>query len=436
MWTELVIIVALVVLNGLFAGAEIAVVALRSTRVEELAGQNAAGRHLAALRRDPERFLATVQIGITTISATAAAFGGATLARHLGEVLAAAGLSAQHAHEIALAAVITCVSYLSLVLGELVPKSLGLKWSERYALLCARPLHLLGRISAPLVWVLTASSNAVLRLFGDETTFVESQISREELLAVLEKAGDAGQVSTHATEIAARAIGLDHLHAGAVMVPRTAVVGIREDATHAEIADLLEHTDEDRFPVLRGHDDVIGYVTTRDLGRLLSRRVEGGLRAVTRPVHAVPESAIALELLADLQRRRVPIAVVVDESGAFDGIVDVDDLAEEIVGSLVLADRVVGEVERAPDGSVIVPASLRVHVANHALGCELPVSPHWSTVGGLVVARLGAIPKVGAATTVEGGVTLEVVETSARRVLRVRVRRPAPEPATGQPDPG
>jgi putative hemolysin len=431
MWTELLVIVALVLLNGVFAGAEIAIVAIRATRVEELASSHGAGRHLAALRRDPERLLATVQIGITTVSATAAAFGGATLAEHLGAALAALGWEAELAEEVALVAVISCVSYLSLVLGELVPKSLALKWSERYALLCARPLHWLGRLCAPIVWLLTASSNLVLKLFGDETSFTESQISRDELLAVIEKATDGGGVSAHASEIATRAIALDDLHAAAVMVPRTAVVGLHADASEAEIAALLEHADEERFPVLAGHDDVIGYVTTRDLGKLLARKGPGTLAAIVRPVHVVPESANALELLAELQRRRVPIAVVVDETGSFEGVVDVEDLAEEIVGSLVgAADP--ATIPRAVDGSAVVPASLRVHLANRLLELELPVSPRWSTVGGLLLAHGGAIPAVGDAVTLEDGTRLEVVETSARRILQVRIH---PAPAARQSAP-
>src|SRR5690606_29150944 len=210
--TELSVVLALTLANGLFAGAEIAVVAIRSTRVGELENETAGGAALAKLRRNPERFLATVQIGITVVSATAAAFGGATLARDLAPVLANLGLPADTAQSVALALVVIGVSYLSLVLGELVPKSLALKRSERYALLAARPLLLLGRAAGPLVWFLTASSNAILRMFGDRTSFTESQISRDELLSAIDEATDSGEVSPRAADMASRAIDLETLH--------------------------------------------------------------------------------------------------------------------------------------------------------------------------------------------------------------------------------
>jgi putative hemolysin len=209
------------------------------------------------------------------------------------------------------------------------------------------------------------------------------------------------------------------------------VVGLRRGASREEIAALLEEADEERYPVLAGDDDVVGYVTTRDLAKLLAGVGEGELARLVRPVHVVPETANALELLAELQRRRVPIAVVVDETGAFEGIVDVDDLAEEIVGSLV------GEAERtaparADDGSAVVPASSRVHLVNRLLALDLPLSPRWSTVGGLVLAHGGAIPKVGDTVTLEDGTRLEVVETSARRLLQVRIH-PPPRARSSEP---
>ena len=418
---ELAIIVALTLGNGLFAGAEIAIVAMRSTRVRELEGKSASGAALARLRRDPERFLATVQIGITVISATAAAFGGATLARDLAPALADLGLSIETARSVALALVVLAVSYLSLVLGELVPKSLALQRSERYALFAARPLLLLSRLASPLVWSLTASSNAVLRLFGDRTSFAESQISRDELLSVIDEATDAGEVSPRAGDMASRAIDLETLHAAAVLVPRGAVATVDADASRDELGALLDSTDEERFPVRRG-EDITGYVTTRDIARLLGGRVSGGLSAITRPVIFVPESGGALALFERLQATRVPIAVVVDESGSIEGVVDIDDLAEEVVGTLLVgAPRDEQLFAREEDGAVVVPAGMRIHVVNRALDLELPVSPRWSTVGGLLLSRLAAMPSAGARVQLEDGTELEAVEASARRVLRVRI---------------
>lgn len=422
---ELAIVLALTLANGLFAGAEIAIVAIRATRVRELEDADRRGAALAALRKDPERFLATVQIGITVISATAAAFGGATLAADLAPWLTRLGVPRHSAPSIALAIVVVLVSYLSLVLGELVPKSLALAASERYALFAARPLYLLSRATSPLVAFLTASSNVILRVFGDRTSFTETRISREELLSVIDEAKDSGEVSARASDMASRAIDLDELHAASVMVPRPAIVSVDVDASAEELGALLDETDEERFPVTRG-DDIVGYVATRDIGRVLAGRVPGGLARVVRPVMFVPQGAGALHLLEQLQSRRMPIAVVVDEDGTIEGIVDIDDLAEEVVGTLLVgAPRDEVQLAREPDGAVVVPAGMRIHVANRALGLHLPISPRWSTVGGLLLARLQAMPRAGARVELDDGTVLEVVEATVRRVLRVRIRAPS-----------
>ncbi len=419
---EILVILALTLTGGVLAGAEIAVIAVRTTRLDELARRGRSGAALTRLRGEPDRFLATVQIGITVVGATAAAFGGATIAERVSPSLEALGLSRSTAETAGVAAVVLLVSYLSLVLGELVPKSLALKWSERYATLVARPLLALSRLSAPLVWLLTSSSNLVLRLFGDRTWFGETGVTRDELLTVLARAAKSGELSPRAREIAARAVELDELHAGAVMVPRAAVVAVDAEATPEELTAFLETTDEERFPVRRGNA-IVGFVATRDIARLCAGRASD-LAAIVRPVLFVPEVARALDLLERLQAERVPIAVVVDESGAFEGIVDIDDLAEEVVGSLLVGEpmddpRVVHE----PSGAFVVAAATRVHVVNRALDVDLPTSPRWSTVGGLVLSELGALPEPGATVTLEDGTELEVVEASARRVHRVRIRK-------------
>jgi putative hemolysin len=206
------------------------------------------------------------------------------------------------------------------------------------------------------------------------------------------------------------------------MTPRGAVVAIDESASREELGRLLDATDEERFPVWGAEEDIVGYVTMRDVARWLGGRVEGPLATLVRPVHVVPESAWALQVLDELQSLRLPIAVVVDEAGGVEGIVDIDDLAEELVGSLkVGAALEASSVEREPGGAVVVPAAMRVHVANRLLGLTLPTSARWSTIGGLLVAELRAMPTIGARVTLADGVELEVVDASTRRVQRVRL---------------
>jgi putative hemolysin len=217
MGSELLIILALVLVNAVFAGAEIAVLSVRRTRLTELmeGGSGAARAAVQALRAQPERFLATVQIGITVVGATAGAFGGATLAADLAPVLAGWVPLAPYAGTVALAVVVTVVSFLSLVVGELVPKSLALKAAEPYALAVGRPLLWLSRLLRPLAWVLTAASNLILFPFRDRTSFIEARLSPDELMELVDEAASAGTVNPRAGEIAARALRLPSPHRGA-----------------------------------------------------------------------------------------------------------------------------------------------------------------------------------------------------------------------------
>ena len=208
MATELFVILVLVLANGLFAGAEIAVLTVRASRVQQGVSRRHGGAiAVQSLRDQPERFLATVQIGITVISTAAAAFGGASFARSLTPVLEDLGFG-RHAGEVAFGLVIALVSVMSLILGELVPKSLALRYSDGYSFLVSRPLLVLARIAAPLVWFLTFCSNLVLRLFGDRTSFIEARMSRDELQQLVTEAGKSGSVDAKASEIASRALEL------------------------------------------------------------------------------------------------------------------------------------------------------------------------------------------------------------------------------------
>ncbi len=425
---EIAFVLGLIVLGGAFAGAEIAIVSVRSTRLRELADTSRRGRALHDLRSNPERFLATVQVGITVIGATAAAFGGATLAAEASPFLTRLGLPLHTAENIALGMVVALVSYLSLVLGELVPKSLALKWPERYALASAPIIHFLARISAPVVWFLTASSNVVLRFFGDRTSFSESRISRDELLHLVDEAGEVGEVHPRASDIASRAIELGSLRVSAVMIPRGGVRFIALDAPREALIALLDEREEDRFIVAKGPEDIVGYVTARDIAQIFANGI-GNLASKLRPVHVVPETAFALDVLDVLQSRRIPIAVVVDESGSIEGIVDIDDLADEVVGTLVSGVDTIDFV-REGDGSLLISASARIHIVNRLLDLDLPQSPRWSTLGGLVLHEFGAMPPAGASVSLSDGTSLEVVEVSSRRIQRLRIH-----PGTGSLSP-
>ncbi|MDP1828601.1 MAG: hemolysin family protein [Archangium sp.] len=427
MTIEILIILALVLANGILAGAEIAVISVRPGRLRERveAGSKAA---LAAqsLRANPERFFATVQVGITVVGATAGAFGGATFAGDLATVFARWSLIAPWAEELALAVVVTIVSYLSLVFGELVPKSLALKAAERYSLIVARPLLALSVAMRPLIWFLTASSNLVLRPFKDQTSFVEARLSADELVELMTEATQAGTVNAQAGEIAARALALPDLVASDVMVPRTSVVSLRRDASRDELRRvMLEHT-HSRFPVVAGDlDHVVGYLSIKDVLAMAWDEALFVLEDLIRPAFYVPMGKNAVELLTEMRTRRVPFCVVVDEHGGLAGIITLEDVLEELVGE-IFSEHARNQPElihRDADGLVTVRGTAPIREINRELGVELPEGD-WVTVAGLCLALARQIPAVGDVLVTEDGVKLEIIDASPRRVRSVRLHLP------------
>ena len=384
---------------------------------------------MQALRDNPERLLATVQIGITVVGSTAAAFGGASIAQRLKGPLESLGMSPQRSDEVAFALVVGLVSYLSLVLGELVPKSLALRFSESYALLIGRPLYGLSRLMKPIVWFLTFSSNVVLRLFGDKTSFTESRLSPDELQQLVEEAARSGSVHPRTGEIASRAFELAELTVVDVMVPRTQVSALRRHATPEEVRRKLLEEGHSRMPVFEGDvDHIVGYVVAKDLLSFALEQQLILLEDVLRPAYFIPEAMRALDALQQMQVRRLQLAIVVDEQGGLVGLVTMKDLVEELVGSIGSEnDAPTEHIRPQPDGTLLVDAALPIREVNRALeSLELPEGDSWSTVGGLCMSLAGAIPTAGMRFTLTDGTVLEVTEASSRRVKQVRIHPPAP----------
>jgi len=424
---EVLIILALILLNGVFAGAEIALIALRRTRLRELASAGSRGARAAlALKERPERLLATVQIGITAVGASAAAYGGSTIARDLTPALRELGVG-RYAEETAFGLVVVAITYLSVVVGELVPKSLALHAAEAYALAVSRPLVGLAAVMRPLVWLLTASANGILLLFRDRTTFVEARHSPEELQQYVEDAAADGSLDPRAGEIASRAFEFGELPVAAVMVPRRQIVAIDGSAPPEGIRDAIVASGFSRYPVHDGHlEGVQGYLVAREVLGVLAAGRPLDLAALTRPIHFVPDTTPASVALKELQRLRTPLALVVHEVGAVVGLVTIEDLVEELVGEILSEDdEPPPPIEPEPDGSYVVQGALALHEVNRSLNIELP-DDEADTIGGLCVARRGWMPRAGERFEFAGGVVLEVLEATPRRVISVRVRLPAP----------
>jgi putative hemolysin len=419
----------LILANGVFAGAEIALVALRTTRLRELSeAGNGAARAALALRNDPETFLATVQVGITVVSATAAAFGGASIAQRFAPLVADVPMLAPYAHQIALALVVALVAYLSIVIGELVPKSVALHAAEQYALIVSRPLLALAWLARPLIWLLTQSSNLLLKPFGDRTTFTEARYSPDEIQQLVEDAMKSGSLHPGAAEIASRALDFHELAVAEVMVPRQDVVMVQQDASEETIHSMIAERPHTRLPVYgSSRDDIVGYVHIKDLAARSWQHDTLRLADVLRAPFFVPESKSAVDLLRDMQQRRVPLAVVVDEQGGVAGIITIEDLVEELVGEIFSEHaRDAVNITREASGSVVVPGTMAIRELNRTLGFDLPDDGDWNTVAGLCIGMAGHILTTGEKLTLPNGVLVEVVDASARRIRSLRIHAPHP----------
>lgn len=432
-WLEIGVIVLLTVFNGVFTGAEIAMLSVRKTRLRELADEgHPSARAALRLRKTPEALLATVQIGITVIGATTAVFGGARLEEPLTALLARLGLGSA-AGWLAMVIVIGMVSYLSLVLGELVPKSLALRSPERFALWVARPLAGLAAIGRPLVWVLTASSNVILRPFHDRTTFTESRLSPDELQQLVEESAESGALHDSAGEIASRAIDLSRLRVNALMIPRERIVSLEVGASQEEVLRVLRGRPHARYPVHEGSvEKVCGYVLARDVyDGIVSGRL--ALRELVRPIPFFPTTTPAIDVLRALQASKRQLCLLVDERGGIEGLVTIEDIAEDLFGEILEeheTHRPLAWLEEERESHVAL-GDAPVHEVSRLIGEDLIDSATATTMAGLLAEKAGRVPEVGERMMVGPRVEAEVLEATERQVGRMRLQVQGDEDGDG-----
>lgn len=419
----------MILLNGVLAGAEIAIVSIRKTRLMELVERKTAWAVSAkTLRDNPERFLATVQVGITVIGTTAGAFGGSTLAIHLIPLFQSITWLRPYAEEVAVGLVVVFISYLTIVVGELVPKSLAMRAPELYGQLVASPLLWLSRISSPAVRLLASSSNLLLRAFGDKTSFTEARLSSDEIRHLVEDAAKVGSLHPGASSIASRAIDFGDLRVVDVMVQRGEVISVPAEATLDEVADQFEKTPFSRLPVhCSSKDEIIGYLAAKDF-LLKGKRSAGKARQagdLLRQAIFVPESAKAIHLLHQFQKERQQIAFVVDEHGVFLGLVTMEDLLEELVGEIFseFREESIPEIRWDSDGTALVQGRTPIREVNRHLDLDLPEGEFGTTLGGLCLSRAGHIPAPSECLDLGNGIQAEILKTEGTRILSVRIQK-------------
>jgi putative hemolysin len=423
---ELAVALVLILLNGVFSLSELAVVSARRPRLQVLAEQRRAGARAAlALAEDPGRFLSTVQIGITLIGVLAGAFSGAALGERLTALLGAWGVSSGLAEPLGYGVVIGVITYLSVVVGELVPKTVALQNPERIACLVAPAMTMVSRVAGPVVWLLDASTRAIFRLVGRGAE-APAGVTDEEIRAVVAEAETAGIIETHERAMIGGVLRLGDRSVRGVMTPRTDVAWLDLDDTDEAIRDTLLTTTHARLPVGQGgQDEILGVVQVRDLLPDLMRGRPLSLRAHIRQVPVVPDRLSALDALSVLRRAPVPFALVHDEYGHFDGVITPADILDAIAGAFRAdTDDPDPEAVRREDGSWLLAGSMPVDEMADQLRVPLPARREYETVAGLVIDALRRLPRTGEAVEI-GGWRFEVVDMDGRRVDKVLAQAPA-----------
>ena len=427
-WLEMILILALIFANGFFAAAEIAIITIRKSRIDALLDKGVrSAAAVGRLKNDPDRFLATVQIGVTVISSFASAIGGAAAIGYLKPLIEAlpVPLIAHAAEIVALLVVVLPISYLSLVLGELVPKSLALRFSEQIACFVAPPIEFLSRISALFVKALTASSNAVIRLFGGKDAESVSFISVDEVKSLIREGAAKGIFNETEKELIHSVFEFTDTPVKAVMIPRTEIHSIEAHATLAEVAKSFVDSGFSRIPVYEIElDKVIGILYNKDVFKALQEKSDFRLRDHLHPAFFVPSTLPVSELLKQLQRRRLAMALVVNEFGEVEGLATLEDLVEEIVGEIRdeydREER--GPVERLPDGSLVIQGSALLKDLKTDFELPFDESPDYHTLAGFMLARLKRIPR-GGEWVEENGYKLTIVDMEGRRIVKIKLER-------------
>jgi putative hemolysin len=421
LWPNIVVILVLILVAACFVAAELALVSLREGQVARLAQEGTRrGRRLASVTKNPNRFLAAGQIGVTLAGFISAAYGEAQIAPHIVPVFVGWGLSQGVAEIVVLIVVTSIIAYFSLVLGELVPKRLALQRTEQIALLTATPIDVIAKALRPIIALLSVSTNAVVRLLGMDPHAGREQISGEELRGLVAAHED---LTVEERELIDDVFAAGDRELREVMLPRTEVDFLDASMLVAKAAKVVSDQPHSRYPVIRGSaDDVIGFVHIRDI--LAPDLAERSIRVgdIARDITSFPGTKEVLSTLTEMRRLRQHLAIVQDEYGGTAGIVTMEDLVEELIGDIQDEYDVERPVqEQGAFGVRTVDGLLNLDDFEDESGLQLPEGPY-ETVAGFIISRLGRVPLLGDVVT-EGEHAYEVVELDGRRVSRVRVTR-------------
>jgi putative hemolysin len=428
---EIVVVLVIISIGGFFSSAEMALVSLREGQVRALAKRGKRGQRAARLAADPNRFFSAVQIGVTLATLVSGAYGAETLAGILKTWLVRQHMSTVWAGPVSFIVVTMCITFFSLVLGELAPKRIGLQRAPRLALLAAPLLDRIATLARPVVWLLTQSTNVVVAIFGADPRVGRQAITEEELRDLVTGHQALSQDERH---IVGEVFDAGKRQIREVLVPRTEVVFLDAETPVAVAASIAASVPHSRLPVFQDtYDNVIGFVHVRDLlGPGVAKR-SVPVSGISRPVKFLPISKTVLSSLSEMRRERAHLAIVVDDYGGTAGIVTLEDLVEELIGDIW--DEYDLEQDQATTlhgGEVEVDGLLNLDEFTEKTGVELPEGPY-ETVAGYVLAAFGDLPSVGDSVQAAGR-TITVTELDGRRIARLRVALTPPAVSAGQHD--
>jgi putative hemolysin len=422
MYIEIAIVLCLTLVNGLLAMSELAIVSARTARLQIIADRGSRGAATAIrLAADPGRFLSSVQIGITLVGVLSGAFSGATLGARLSEFLLAQGMSAAVALPLGVGSVVVAITYLSLIVGELVPKQIALRAPEAVAVRVAPMMQLVATVAAPLIWVLDRSGKLVLRLLGQSGELTQ-QVSDEEVRLIISEAESAGAMEPAETRMIAGVMRIADRVARGLMTPRSDVEMLNLSLDRDGLRQALARLSRSKLPVWEGEpDNIIGVLVARDL--LVADMGEGfDLRAVLREAPVVRDGQGALDVIENLRRSPAHMVLVYDEYGHFEGIITPMDVLQAITGDFLEDGEAEPKVVTRQDGSLLVAGWMPVDEFADVLGLRLETDRDYQTVAGMVLDRMGRLPQVGESLE-EGGWRIEVVDLDGRRIDKLLVMR-------------
>ncbi len=421
MYLEILIVLVLTLVNGLLAMSEMAIVSSRPARLKSRADRGDRGARVAIhLAEDPGRFLSTVQIGITLVGVLSGAFSGATLGARLGAVLPRLGVPASIADELGVGLVVVAITYLSLIVGELVPKQIALSNPEGIAARVAPAMQILSRAALPLVWLLDRSGRLVLALLG-QSGKRDTTVSDEEIRLVISEAAGAGVMEPAETEMIAGVMRIADRSARGLMTPRREVEIAEADDTRAQVLARLRRSGRSRLPLRDGGpDDIVGVLHSADL--LQSTPASFDARTLARPAPIVYDVMPAMQVVERLKSAPGQMLLVYDEYGHFEGVITPMDVLGAIAGGFDDAEADEPKLVEREDGSYLVSGWMPLDEFAERLDIRLTDDPDYETVAGLVLHRAAHLPKVGEHVTIDGW-RIEVVDMDGRRIDKLLVAR-------------